>query len=69
MGRYSVRCPICSANIELSPSEQAALTNCPACKARIREKIDKLEGREGMTTVTANGPNLHPVNDLIQDVY
>lgn len=58
-----IRCPICSCNIETDEP----VVKCPAC----REKIDHLleDDEPGMTTATAKGPGLKPLNDSIQDVY
>jgi Zn finger protein HypA/HybF involved in hydrogenase expression len=60
----SLRCPTCGTNIQTIEK----VTYCPACKAYIADKVDQ-SNHEGVTTANATGPGLHPIKDVIQDVY
>lgn len=65
MAHYGhITCPVCNTNLETIEK----LETCPVCKAYIADKIDQSQ-HEGMTTATVEGEGLHPIADVIQDVY
>ena len=64
MAYGKIICPVC--NITLQTIEK--IETCPVCKSYIADKTDQSQ-HLGMTTVAAKGPGLHPIDNVIQDVY
>ena len=59
-----VICPTCRTSLVIHQPIEV----CPACKDHIGHIVHR-PSRVGVTTAYAKGPNHHPLENAIQDVY